>query len=161
MPKIKNLDDFIELSTDLLQHFPSTTTLSITYSNTSKKPKNQKPSKKPTTQTNKATNEVNIKLYEPHQGKLLKFKTKKQKELSKILNILGPQGLSNQLGLTSLMTNVKYIEPEVSVVDDSIISEDVKNSSVITSKEGTPLVEENKTTASSSKKKNKKKKKKN
>ncbi|KAI5961212.1 uncharacterized protein KGF55_004137 [Candida pseudojiufengensis] len=160
MPIIKNLDDFIELSTNLLAIFPSTTTLSITYSNKSKK---LKASKKPNSKPNKqqATHEVNIKLYEPHQGKLLKYKTKKQKELSKILNLLGPQGLSNQIGLTSLMTNVKYVEPETENIDESTttVATEAVNKSYNNSKEGTPTVTGD-VKPTTSKKKNKKKNKK-
>ena len=41
MPKVTSIEKFIELSTDLLANYPTTTTLSTTYTNVSKKSKNQ------------------------------------------------------------------------------------------------------------------------
>ena len=41
MPTVSSIDKFIELSTDLLLNYPTTTTLSITYTNLSKR--NQPP----------------------------------------------------------------------------------------------------------------------
>ncbi|KAI3404916.2 hypothetical protein KGF56_002245 [Candida oxycetoniae] len=112
MPRVKNLDDFLELSTDLLCNFPSTTTLSVTYTNVSKKAKAKSTkSKKPIEKARKhipTTHAVKIKFFEPHTGKCIKYKTIKQKELSRILNMLGPQGISNNIGLASLMANCKF-----------------------------------------------------
>ncbi|KAG5421955.1 hypothetical protein I9W82_001048 [Candida metapsilosis] len=164
MPTIKDLDQFFELSTDLVANFPSTT-LSITYSNTAKK-LSSKTSKSTTiddessstTKHKPPTHTINIKLFEPHTGKCLKYKTTKQKEFSRILNVLGPQGVnSNGLGLASLMSNTKY-------VPEPIVEEGKKDSgadNVVSTKENTPVVEENTPAPSGSKKKNKKKKKKN
>ncbi|CAK9438537.1 uncharacterized protein LODBEIA_P27610 [Lodderomyces beijingensis] len=167
MPRIKSLDDFLELSSDLLANFPSTT-LSITYTNIAKKIKSKsakadsKDTKSQSTKTKHgptSTHAVYIKFYEPHTGKCLKYKTIKQKELSRILNMIGPQGISNSVGLASLMTNCKFepvVEPVVSV------AEDIKVDEVATSKEGTPLPGKEETpqpSSSSNKKKNKKKKK--
>jgi len=162
MPTIKNLDQFFELSTNLVANFPSTT-LSITYSNTAKKLSSKK--SKPSTTTADAssstkhkppTHTINIKLYEPHTGKCLKYKTTKQKEFSRILNVLGPQGVnSNGLGLASLMSNTKYV-PEP-VVEES--KKDTGANDAVVTKENTPVVEENIPAPSGSKKKNKKKKK--
>lgn len=88
----------------------------------------------------------------------MKYKTTKQKEFSRILNVLGPQGVnSNGLGLASLMSNTKY-------VPEPIVEEGKKDSgadNVVSTKENTPVVEENTPAPSGSKKKNKKKKKKN
>lgn len=164
MPTIKDLDQFFELSTDLVANFPSTT-LSITYSNTAKK-LSSKTSKSTTiddessstTKHKPPTHTINIKLFEPHTGKCLKYKTTKQKEFSRILNVLGPQGVnSNGLGLASLMSNTKY-------VPEPIVEEGKKDSgadNAVSTKENTPVVEENTPAPSGSKKKNKKKKKKN
>ncbi|KAI5961974.1 hypothetical protein KGF57_001513 [Candida theae] len=163
MPTIKDLDQFFELSTDLVANFPSTT-LSITYSNTTKKLSSKGSKSNPideiasnTTKHKPPTHTVSIKLFEPHSGKCLKYKTTKQKELSRILNVLGPQGVnSNGLGLASLMSNTKYIP-------DPVVEEAPKDSGVAntSTKENTPSVEESSAAVGGSKKKNKKKKKKN
>ncbi|CCG22643.1 adhesin-like protein [Candida orthopsilosis Co 90-125] len=163
MPTIKDLDQFFELSTDLVANFPSTT-LSITYSNTAKK-LSSKASKSTTTDESSSTTKhkppthtINIKLFEPHTGKCLKYKTTKQKEFSRVLNVLGPQGVnSNGLGLASLMSNQKYV-PEP-VVEES--KKDAGADDAVLTKENTPVVEESTTATGGSKKKNKKKKKKN
>ena len=41
MPKVTSIEKFIELSTELLANYPTTTTLSTTYTNVSKNLKNQ------------------------------------------------------------------------------------------------------------------------
>lgn len=95
-----NIDSFIDFSSHLLQAYPSTTTLSITYANVSKKQ-----SKKNKTHSNvktddkdhankKATNSVKFKCYEPTSGKCIKYKTYKIKELSRLLTFIGPRGVS-------------------------------------------------------------------
>lgn len=169
MPRIKTIDEFLELSIDLLSNFPSTT-FSITYSNVSKKSKTQKELKLNTAidstvdsqdkiskkQHTPATHAVTVKLFEPHTGKCLKYKTIKQKELSRILNMLGPQGISNKVGLASLMTNTKFEPPVIAAAVEDKADENFANT---TSKEGTPLVNTDENT--SGKKKSKKKKKKN
>ncbi|KAI5960483.1 hypothetical protein CANMA_003995 [Candida margitis] len=165
MPTTKDLDEFFELSTDLVANFPSTT-LSITYSNTAKNLSNKKsPSKvdneaSSSTKHAPSTHTINIKLFEPHSGKCLKYKTTKQKEFSRILNVLGPQGVnSNGLGLASLMSNTKYV-PEAAVEENKTNATGGGGDDAVVSKENTPVAQEN-TTATGSKKKNKKKKKKN
>lgn len=173
MPKISNIDSFIQLSSELLATYPTTTTLSITYSNVAKK--TNQPSSSTTTKikkpTKKASHSVSFKLFEPHTGKCIKYSTYKIKELSKILNFIGPRGIHDAnnlhvLGLSSLMTNVKYeaVEGEGTPVPEVIKQEQEKPE-----KEGTAagVAKEGSSGSGSgsggagSKKKNKKKKKKN
>ncbi|KAK6197481.1 signal recognition particle 9 kDa protein-domain-containing protein [Scheffersomyces amazonensis] len=162
MPTVKSIDTFIELSSDLLAAYPNTTLLSITYSNESKKSKKDKVAGS-VSKKNVATNRVNIKLYEPHAGKVLKFKTFKSKELSRLLSFVGPRGVNigetHVEGLSSVMSGVPYQQIEG---DEEV-------------KEGTPAVTEEvgefeserspapttAKTTKSGKGKNKKKKKKN
>ncbi|CAI5758930.1 unnamed protein product [Candida verbasci] len=158
MPKISNIDKFIELSSDLLSNYPSTT-LSITYTS-KKKSKKTIEDDKISKDSKKASNSVNFKLYEPHSGKCLKFNTSKSKELSKLLNFIGPRGVSNQnqnvIGLASLMTNVKYEDKEQPT--EQI---DEKEQTPIVEKDSAPVIQNANATSSSSKKKKKNKKKKN
>lgn len=177
MPTVSSIDKFIELSTDLLINYPTTTTLSITYTNFSKKSSSSSNSNsKSNTNKSSSTHGVNFKLYEPNLGKVIKYNTKKSKELSKLLNFIGPKGLNNDnlhvLGLASLMTNVKY-EDNTTIQNQSLENTPapVELDAVSTSANAnanTVKVEEkpgsSSTTTgggSSSKKKNKKKKKKN
>ncbi|KAL6453673.1 hypothetical protein SBY92_005245 [Candida maltosa Xu316] len=162
MPKVSNIDKFIELSTDLLTYYPTTTTLSITYTNVAKKQSSKKSSStdnKTISKPAKSTHSVNFKLYEPHSGKCIKYNTSKSKELSRLLNFIGPKGVSNDnlhvLGLASLMANVKYdIEPNVETTpapEPEVVDKGKDNEK---EKVDAPA-------SGSSKKKNKKKKKKN
>ena len=170
MPRVSSVDRFIELSTDLLANYPTTTTLSTTYTNISKKSKKSTPASASTATTKPKSNKisthaVSFKLYEPNSGKCIKYTTTKSKELSRLLNFIGPKGLSNDnlhvVGLASLMTNVKYEKP----VEPSLENTPVPESENLVTKEieqNKPNAKEEKTTTStSSKKKNKKKKKKN
>lgn len=107
-----SVDTFIEHSSRLLQSFPASTTLSITYSNVVKKQKKSNKNGKSEVSP-KYTNAVKFKLYEAQSGKVIKFTTHKSKELSKLLNFIGPNGVSNseedhKVGLASIMSNVKY-----------------------------------------------------
>ncbi|KAG7664638.1 uncharacterized protein J8A68_001863 [[Candida] subhashii] len=165
MPKISNIDSFIQLSSDLLATYPTTTTLSITYSNIAKKKQSTKEgdsSIKKKQPTKKASHSVSFKLFEPHTGKCIKYSTYKIKELSKILNFIGPRGIHDSnnlhvLGLSSLMTNVKY---EATEDEGTPVPEVIKQEQQRVEKEGSPLVAKE-GGAGASKKKNKKKKKKN
>lgn len=177
MAKKTNIDCFIESSSKLLEAFPSTTALTITYANELKKQK--KKGKVSKEQDNKkASNSVSFKCYEPQSGRCLKYKTYKIKELSRLLTFVGPRGVSinkivknpiedeatksdkkkpnydevaeNTPGLASIMSNTKF--------EDSEIIGGVEL------KAETPAVEdanvENITASTTSSSKNKKKKKK-
>lgn len=89
---MNSVDSFIESSLELLAAYPSTAIVSITYANETKK------SKSNTTTSNnddkKATNSVKVKVYEPHSGKCIRYKTYKTKELSKLMTFLGPKGVT-------------------------------------------------------------------
>ncbi|EER31817.1 conserved hypothetical protein [Candida tropicalis MYA-3404] len=173
MPTVSSIDKFIELSTDLLLNYPTTTTLSITYTNLSKKKSTSSTSStsKPSSSSKtSSTHGVNFKLYEPNSGKCIKYNTKKSKELSKLLNFIGPKGLNNDnlhvLGLASLMTNVKYEDNTTNnnqSLENTPVPMDVDSSNVNKLDETKPgsASTANAGTSSSSKKKNKKKKKKN
>lgn len=162
MPRLLNLDSFIEHSSDLLAAFPTTTTLSITYYNVEKKFAEPRRSHK-----SDKTHAVRVKLFEPHSGKCLTYNTFRIKELSRILSFIGPRGVNvvtktkeadknkHTPGLASLMSNVKYEEEETAAVVGA-----TGGTIVSSNKESTPAVEEPKT-ETSGKKKNKKKKKKN
>ncbi|KAK6465478.1 signal recognition particle 9 kDa protein-domain-containing protein [Scheffersomyces coipomensis] len=128
MPVIKNIDSFIELATDLLVAYPNTTLLSITYTNVSKKNKKKSESSSGVTKKSNASNCVNIKLYEPNAGKTHKYKTYKIKELSRLLTFIGPRGVNiggdHMVGLSSIMSNVKYDESkEIEDAENEIIRE--------------------------------------
>ncbi|RLV93063.1 hypothetical protein JA1_002659 [Spathaspora sp. JA1] len=160
MPKVSNIESFIELASELYSTYPTTTTLSITYTNVSKKSSNKK-SKEPITKPRHAiaTHSVNFKLYEPSSGKCIKYNTFKIKELSRILNFVGPRGVndggnSHVVGLASLMTNVKYdaVEDETTPAPEG--TPEVTSGAAST---GTSAA----SSTAASKKKNKKKKKKN
>lgn len=100
MPSKSNIDSFIDFSSQLLEAYPSTTTLSITYANALKKQSKNKDkdgSKIDTSSDNnnkKATNLVTFKCYEPNSGKCIKYSTYKIKELSRLLTFIGPRGVS-------------------------------------------------------------------
>ncbi|RCK60416.1 hypothetical protein Cantr_08454 [Candida viswanathii] len=168
MPTVSTIDKFIELSTDLLANYPTTTTLSITYTNLSKKPSSKKSATttKSTKPAKSSTHAVNFKLYEPNSGKCIKYNTKKSKELSRLLNFVGPKGISSDnlhvLGLASLMTNVKYEESNVNVQSLENTPVPVELEAAKAAEEETkPVSSSSAGGASASKKKNKKKKKKN
>ncbi|RCK56643.1 hypothetical protein Cantr_05198 [Candida viswanathii] len=171
MPTVSTIDKFIELSTDLLTNYPTTTTLSITYTNLSKKPSSKKSATtSTTTKSNKpaksSTHAVNFKLYEPNSGKCIKYNTKKSKELSRLLNFVGPKGISSDnlhvVGLASLMTNVKYEESNVNVQSLENTPVPVELDVAKAAEEETkPVSSSSAGGASANKKKNKKKKKKN
>lgn len=135
MPSEKSVDYFIESSSKLLEAFPSTTTLSITYANTLKKSKPSKAEGKEV-DSKKATNQVTFKCYEPRSGKCVKYSTFKIKELSRLMTFIGPRGVlvtkpnkkrkheeveeekedsivsstvtEHKAGLASIMSNVKF-----------------------------------------------------
>ncbi|EGW34825.1 uncharacterized protein SPAPADRAFT_57912 [Spathaspora passalidarum NRRL Y-27907] len=162
MPKVSNIESFIELASELYSTYPTTTTLSITYTNVSKK-HSSKNTKESVTKPKHAvaTHSVNFKLYEPNSGKCIKFNTFKIKELSRILNFVGPKGVNDSdnthvVGLGSLMTNVKYdaVEEETTPAPEGT-PEVVSNAAATGT--GTSVAP----SAAQSKKKNKKKKKKN
>lgn len=107
MPVVPDIDVFIRQAGDFLAANPSTT-LSITYSNHHKRAASGKVSK-----PSAASNVVSVKLFEPSTGSCIKFRTYKSKELSKLLNFIGPNGVnivstnSQAVGLASIMTNTK------------------------------------------------------
>lgn len=100
MPSKSNIDSFIDFSSQLLEAYPSTTTLSITYANALKKQSKNKDkdgSKIDTSSDSnnkKATNSVTFKCYESNSGKCIKYSTYKIKELSRLLTFIGPRGVS-------------------------------------------------------------------
>ncbi|ODV79108.1 uncharacterized protein CANTADRAFT_21875 [Suhomyces tanzawaensis NRRL Y-17324] len=154
MPRVKSLDTFIESASALLAAYPSSTTLSVTYTNVHKKQQQGKVSKD--SKSNKATHSVSTKLFEPSSGKCIKYTTYKIKELSRILTFIGPKGVNvitqtktnegeeetvHKVGLASIMSNTKFED----VPEEEPVKEEVK--------EKAPVVE-----PSASKKKSKKKK---
>ncbi|KAL7662851.1 SRP9 domain-containing protein [[Candida] zeylanoides] len=131
MPTETTLDRFIETSSSLLSAYPTTATLSVTYSNSAKKNK-RVPVKDG--ELKRATNKVTFKCYEARSGKCTKYSTHKAKELSRLLTFAGPRGVSvtktssdrpadnlqdaatattHKAGLASIMSNVKYEEDSV------------------------------------------------
>lgn len=168
MPKVTSIEKFIELSTDLLANYPTTTTLSTTYTNVSKKSKKSTSESAATSKpkSNKiSTHAVSFKLYEPNSGKCIRYTTTKSKELSRLLNFIGPKGLTNDnlhvVGLASLMTNVKYEKPIEPSLENTPIPESENLATKEIEQNKPDAKEEKTTTTTSSKKKNKKKKKKN
>lgn len=175
------VDTFIESSSKLLQAFPTTTTLSITYANSLKKSKAKKEEsrKQEDTDSKKATNIVTFKCYEPNAGKCIKYSTYKVKELSRLLTFVGPRGV-----LVTRSTNKKRkledseessekkAKPEKNLTTEytaglaSIMSNVKFEEEVAAPKVATPQPEEavpsasstTATSTSASKKKNKKKK---
>lgn len=138
---MSKVDSFIEDSSKLLEAYPSTTTLSVTYANSAKKKKKSDKSDDKSDDKKedpkKATNSVTFKCYEPNSGKCIKLSTYKMKELSRLLTFVGPRGVSvsskrrvqddestpdskrqkvdvHKPGLASYMTNVKFdnVAPE-------------------------------------------------
>lgn len=82
------LDHFISTSTEFIDAFPETTLL-ITYSK----------------------KRVSFKLYSPATGKLIKYRTSKLKEVSRLLNFVGGGVVMdgvNVSGLGEVMTNAKF-----------------------------------------------------
>ena len=77
---------------ELFSAYPTTTVVSITYANETKKAKSN--TKTTSNDDKKASNSVKFKVYEPRSGKCLKYKTYKTKELSKLLTFLGPKGVT-------------------------------------------------------------------
>lgn len=178
MPSTSDIDSFINFSSKLLEAYPSTTTLSITYANALKKQSKKNKIEVKDNDNKKATNLVTFKCYEPKSGKCIKYSTYKIKELSRLLTFTGPRGVSvssskkrstddehndtttkkakietvneHTNGLASIMSNVKFDNEE--------------SLSTTISKVDTPPVEEkdtsahNETPATSNKNKKKKKK---
>ncbi|KAK6457891.1 signal recognition particle 9 kDa protein-domain-containing protein [Scheffersomyces xylosifermentans] len=125
MPRVSNLEAFIEVASSLLASYPSSTSLSITYTNVERKKKQSKSDvkvTKPASNKKTATNAVHFKLFEPNSGKCIKYNTFKIKELSRLLAFIGPRGVNvvtktdapqqHVDGLASVMSNVKYEEEE-------------------------------------------------
>ncbi|KAG7707110.1 hypothetical protein KL914_002994 [Ogataea haglerorum] len=113
MTLIKQSDQFIQRSLELLQASPEDTTVSITYTHSRvKSAKTGKPAKAL----------IKIKTYNPQTGICLNFKTHKAKEFSRMINVLGPRGSSmtkvensekNTIhldGFSSVMSNVEFKE---------------------------------------------------
>ncbi|CUM66322.1 uncharacterized protein PRCAT00003984001 [Priceomyces carsonii] len=91
MPYERDIELFIESASRLLEAFPSSTLVSITYANEAKKHSKKKIIKDV---SKRATNSVTFKCYEPKSGKCIKYKTKRTKELSRLLTFLGPKGVT-------------------------------------------------------------------
>lgn len=97
-----SVDSFIKKSSSLLQSFPQTTTLSITYNNKIKKITKSSKSKLSGDKTSsdipinnkKSKNSVKFKCYEPNSGKCISYTTYKSKELSRLITFIGPNGVS-------------------------------------------------------------------
>lgn len=117
------MESFIQSTADLFEAFPSAT-VSITYKNATKK--------KPT-DSNATRNTAKFKVFEPHTGKCIQYKTSKSKELSRLLTYLGPRGVLSMkraheeeedeskkpklmVGVSSVMANTKFEETEPVVV---------------------------------------------
>ncbi|EGV61930.1 hypothetical protein PSN45_000626 [Yamadazyma tenuis] len=113
---MSTLDTFISSTAKLLAAYPTTARVSITYANEHKKlERRTKNSKKPSEKS--ASNYVSFKVFEPSSGKVIKYKTYKVKELSKLITFLGPRGVTSNdaqkvPGLSSIMSNKKFDESE-------------------------------------------------
>lgn len=51
---------------------------------------------------------VKVKVVSSAQGKVIKYRTRKAKEFSKIMTHLGPYGVNGEVGAGSLMANRVY-----------------------------------------------------
>ncbi|CCF57953.1 hypothetical protein KAFR_0D03050 [Kazachstania africana CBS 2517] len=117
---VKPIDTFIVNGIRLFEINPSQSTISITYN-----PKNGKKEK---------SSNVSFKIHNPHLNTNYKFRTNKSKDVSKLLNSLGPRGVTiipkrkitkkllhadktskkiktiNTVGLSAFMANTKVKE---------------------------------------------------
>lgn len=92
-----SIDSFIYSASKLLEAYPSTTTLTITYANTHKKNFNRNKAEVDEERNHgdkKAHNLVTFKCYEPNFGECVKYTTFKSKELSRLMTFVGPRGIT-------------------------------------------------------------------
>lgn len=92
-----SIDSFIDSASKLLEAYPSTSTLTLTYANAHKKNSRHKKAEEDGNKNGndkKAHNLVTFKCYEPHCGKCIKYTTFKSKELSRLMTFIGPRGVT-------------------------------------------------------------------
>ncbi|OVF04692.1 putative signal recognition particle subunit [Clavispora lusitaniae] len=126
------MENFISATADLFEAFPGAT-VSITYSNVGKKNTEPKQSA--------ASHIAKFKVFDAHTGKCIRYKTSKSKEVSRILTYLGPRGVSGlkrqhegeheenkkqRVGVSSIMANSKFEEPEVTAEPEKVEEETKK-----------------------------------
>lgn len=136
--KVKQIDEYIIATQELLKANPSSTTISITYTHSKKK-----------SDDGVIKSIIKFKTFDPKHGICYNFKTHKIKEFSKLANALGPRGCNVQgtdidgLSLTLSNAEKSDVVKQVEVVEE-------------TSKEATPVPESNAQKKKSKKKKGKK-----
>lgn len=135
--RVKDIDEYITKSQELLMAAPSSTTISITYTHRNKKEED----------TLKSV--IRFKTYDAKHGICHVFKTHKIKEFSKLCNALGPRGCNvngtDMDGISLTLSNAKK--------EDVVKEEETTPAVESTQKESTPSAD----SAPSKKKKNKKK----
>lgn len=137
--RVKQIDEYITLTQDLLRANPSATTISITYTHSKKKSDDDS--------INKSI--IKFKTYDARHGICYNFRTHKIKEFSKLANALGPRGCNVQgvdiNGLSLILSNVE--KSDVVKENEPVIEN---------TKEVTPLPESNPQKKKGKKKKGKK-----
>lgn len=98
-----SVDSFIDYASRLYAAYPTQTRLSVTYKKVSDKGKSRAP----------ASNKVVFKCYNPRTGKVVRYSTSGVREVSKLLQFIGPRGVAKSdeqhvTGLASIMSNEKF-----------------------------------------------------